>query len=184
RDLQVRYADVRTVVRATGAHGDIVDDGHVLSDVLPLGRLFERQLANVSLRIEAGSDVDDFTEIQRLVGVLQVQAVIAGEHLATVDRPALGRCPLQYVTSGGAEFAHGIETVTRAAGSVRVLTIDARRVVLLGVAGSLPDFYAIPIGLEFVRENHGHARTDALAHLRSAAGQGDGAVAIDADEDV
>src|SRR2546425_474720 len=59
-----------------------------------------------------------------------------------------------------AAAAHRLEEVARAPRAIGVLVAE-----LLLVAGRLRDAHALPVGLELIGDDHGHAGPDALPHL-------------------
>ncbi len=95
-----------------------------------------------------------------------------GIDVLDIGAPLAGRRHFQGVPCSRTKFSHDVEVMPRAARAVGILAILACRVILFGIARSLPDSNAIPVSFEFISENHRDAGTHALAHFDTAAGDG------------
>ena len=104
-----------------------------------------------------------------------------GRHLVDGDAPLLGRRLAEHLARGGAGLPQGLEMVADAAApAVGLLAGDGVRVEgRVGRRGLDPD--AVPVGVELVRDDHGHRGHRALAHLGDRVDDGHDAVAIDAE---
>src|SRR5262249_4545138 len=104
--------------------------------------------------------------------------VVLRLYLAHGHAPLGGGGRLQHGARGSAAAAHGPEEVPGAARAVGVLVAVARL-----VARGLHHAHALPVRLQLVRHDHGHARAHALPHLGAVAHDGHGAVVADGHED-
>ena len=151
--LQLTFPDVAELLRVLETHR--LARGHGLSG----GRLGERSVPEPAAR-----------------GAMH-DLVVPGFHLARRHLPALGGGRLEHRARRRAATAHRLEEVPRAPRAVGVLVAEA-----LLVAGRLRDADALPVGLELVGHDHGHAGPDALPHLGPMADDRDHAVLGDRHE--
>ena len=147
-----------------------------LADVAELLRILEAQRLARRHRLTGGGPGEGSIAEPPPRGAMH-DLVVLRLDLAHRHLPALGRGRLQHRARGRAAAAHRLEEVARAPRAVRVLIAE-----LFLVAGRLRHAHALPIGLELVRDDHGHARPDALAHLGAMTDDRHGAVVGDRDE--
>src|SRR5262249_56834501 len=81
------------------------------------------------------------------------------------------------LAGGGLGRRLGLEEVPRAARAVGILVA-----VALLITRRLHHAHALPVGLELVGHDHGHARAHALPHLGAVAHDGHGAILADGHE--
>src|SRR5262249_9519604 len=104
--------------------------------------------------------------------------VVLRLHLAHGHAPLGGGGRLQHAARGGTAAAHGLEEMPRAARAVGVLVA-----VALLVARGLHHAHALPVRLQLVGHDHGHARAHTLSHLGAVTHDGHGAIVADGHED-
>ncbi len=99
-------------------------------------------------------------------------------HFGDGNLPARRCGLLQHGPRGGAAAAHRLEEMAHAARPVCVLVAEPGL-----IPGRLPDLHVVPVGFQLVGDNHRQTCAHALSHLLAVAGDRNGPVFRDGDED-
>ncbi len=175
--LHAGQAHVDAVLRLAGDDVEAVDDRRTLADVAELLRPLQRELLDRRHRHRGGFH-RQLAVAELLARGLVHDLVHVGLDFFHVDAPALGGGGLEHHARGGADFAHRLHEVARAARAVGILVA-----VALFVAGGLDDFDLLPIRLELLGDDERNTGAHALPHLGAVADDADRAVRRDRDED-
>ena len=155
----------------TLAPGDIarVDVGHGFADVAVLGFLLQRRVLGhrqhsgigrefAVAQATAAGGVDDF--------------VVGGGDALKLDFPSLGRSLAQHQPGGGPGGAQAFVVLRDAPRTVGVL------IPVLDIAVGLDDLDTCPVGVQFIGDDLGQRRSDALTHFRAVDRHADRAVTV------
>ena len=134
-------------VHAEGAFaGDdvvLIDDRDVFADVAVLGGGLVSELALLGDGLFGGQG-DEFAEAKLLAGLGVEHLMIAGLHLTHGHAPFGGGGAFEHEAGGGTGIANDLDKVADGAGAIGVLR------AVFSIAERLLNFYALPVGFEFV----------------------------------
>ena len=134
----------------------------------------------VRRRLQPGS-LGGQVAISEAAAVRMKDLSFPGRACGRIRAPFSGRGPHEHEPRSGPGLAEHVPPVPDAGAAARGL--DAPLGILEGFGGqSHPGAHAVPVGIEFVGDDHGDARVRALAQVRLPDPDGYGTVAVDLDK--
>ena len=177
-DRSVDHAgDARIHAEGALAHYDVVQirGGDAFAHVAEFGWGLQPEFFLLRDRLQGGQR-GQFAVAEFLAALVN-DLVIDGLAFGSGHLPFFRSRAFQHQTGTGAGFADGYDEVANGAGTICVLR------AVLGIADGLFDLDALPIGFEFVGQNHGQDGADPCAHFGSVREDDERAVGFEAQPD-